>query len=174
MPRLPVIVSLLIGALAFSDIGTHASAQQGVRLSALATAHGIVDDKPMRPTRVFASDDPAVFVWYSADGCTTEMTIRSIWFYLGTDPPLAFSEGTVTVDRPGNWGQFNYGLAPGRRWPIGRYRIELRIGDQSMAETYFCVVAAQTADIPATDSNAQASSVDPLCIGNRPIPSSGR
>jgi hypothetical protein len=152
MRRLSVILPLFIGALALAGVTMDARAQQGIRLFDLTTAHGIVDEKPFRPARLFAPDDAAVYVWYRADGCTLGTTIRSIWFYLETDPPFQLSEGFVTVDRPDDWGQFNYRLAPGRKWRVGRYRIELRIGDALMAETDFRIAAVQTAGIPAAIS----------------------
>jgi hypothetical protein len=60
-----------------------------------------------------------------------------------TNPPSRLTEGSVTVDREGDWGQFNFRLTPGRRWSVGRYRIELRIGDTLMADTEFVVVSAR-------------------------------
>ena len=149
MRRFLVILPFFIGALALSGVARDARAQQGIRLFDLTTAHGIVDEKPFWPARVFAPDDDPVYVWYRADGCTMGTTIRSIWFYLETDPPLQFSEGTVTVDRPDNWGQFNFRLAPGRQWRVGRYRVELRIGDALIAVTDFRVAAVQPPGTPA-------------------------
>src|SRR4051812_39200544 len=67
-------------------------------------------------------------------------TIRSSWCYLETDPPMLLSEASVTVERPDHWGQFNFRLAPGRQWRIGGYRIELRVGDELMAEATFRVL----------------------------------
>jgi hypothetical protein len=118
--------------------------QTRLRLFDLTTAHGVVDRKPFRPTQVFAPDDNPIYAWFRGEGCTTGTTIRSVWFYLETDPPLRFTEGTVTVERLDNWGQFNFELAPGRQWPLGEYRIELRVGDALMAETRFRVSAVET------------------------------
>ena len=114
-----------------------------LRLFDLTTAHAIVDEKPFEPSRVFAQDDEVIFLWYAADGCAIGTTIRSTWLYLETTPPSRLTEGSVMVDREGDWGQFNFRLAPGRRWPLGRYRIELRIGDTLMANTEFVVVSAR-------------------------------
>jgi hypothetical protein len=92
---------------------------------------------------VFVPDDDVIVLWYAADGCTIGTTIRSTWLYLETNPPSRLTEGSVVVDREGDWGQFNFKLAPGRRWPLGRYRIELRIGDTLMADTEFAVVSVR-------------------------------
>src|SRR4051794_39468652 len=47
----------------------------------------------------------------------------------------------------------------------GPYRIELWIGDESIAQTHFCVIKTQTAGIPAVQSNLPVSEMDPLCTG---------
>ena len=121
---LAVAILLMLGG-----IPGRSSGQAPLRLFDLTTAHGIVDDRPFRPTPVFAPGDNPIYVWFRGEGCTTGTTITSAWDYLETDPPLRFTEGEVVlVNRPGDWGQFNFELAAGRRWPLGAYRIELRVG----------------------------------------------
>jgi len=56
---------------------------------------------------------------------------------LETDPPFRLADASVVVEQAGTWGQFNFRLAPGKRWAIGRYRIELWVGDELVASTYF-------------------------------------
>ena len=111
-----------------------------LRIFDVTTAHGIVDRKPDRPTSVFAPDDNPIYVWFRAEGCTIGTTITSVWYYVDADSPIRISEGSVTVEVLDDWGQFNFELAPGRRWPIGEYRVELRVGDDLLAETTFEVV----------------------------------
>lgn len=136
-----LVIATLVGIGGFP---TEGDGHGELRLFDLTTAHGVVDKQPYRPTRVFLPQDSPIYVWFRGEGCTTGTTIRSVWFYLETDPPLRFSEGTVTVERLDNWGQFNFELAPGRQWPLGEYRIELRVGDALMAETRFRVSAVET------------------------------
>jgi hypothetical protein len=133
----------LLGALWLPALAAPYPALAPIRLFDLTTAHAIVDEKPFEPSRVFAQDDPVIYLWYAADGCAVGTTIRSTWLYMETNPPSHLTEGTVTVDREGDWGQFNFRLTPGRRWSLGRYRIELRIGDTLMADTEFVVVGAR-------------------------------
>ncbi len=132
-------VLLLIGAVGVPGIAARSPSAPPLRLFDLTTAHGIVDDRPFLPAKVFVPDDPVIYLWYAADGCAIGTTIRSTWWYVDTDPPSRLSEAAVTVDREGDWGQFNFALAPGRRWAVGRYRIELRVDDVLMAETGFAV-----------------------------------
>jgi len=135
---------LLIGALWFPASGASSSSAPSLRLFDLTTAHGIVNERPFQPAQVFAPDDEVIYLWYAAEGCAIGTTIRSTWLYLDTDPPSRLSEGAVTVDRDGDWGQFNFTLAPGRRWASGRYRIELRVNDEVMADAEFVVSARPT------------------------------
>jgi len=138
--------------------GLFAAAAPPLRLFDLTTAHGVVDERPFRPTHVFAPDDEVIYLWYAAEGCGIGTKIRSTWWYLDTDPPSRLTDGTVTVDRAGNWGQFNFVLAPGGRWAIGRYRIELHADDELMAETEFIVArGAQLADAAGPGSRGRQS-----------------
>jgi len=133
-------ISLLVATLVgIGGFPIESDGQGELRLFDLTTAHGVVDRKPFRPAQVFAPDDNQIYVWFRGEGCTRGTTIRSVWSYLETDPPLRFSEGTVTVERPDDWGQFNFELAPGKQWPVGEYRIELRVGEALLAETRFRV-----------------------------------
>lgn len=163
---------LLAGVLALSGIGAHGRSEPAVRLFDLTTSRGVAGDKASQPTRVFAPDDDVIYLWYAADGCAVGTTIRSTWLYLETDPPFRIAEGDVTVTRSDTWGQFNFKLAEGRRWAIGRYRIQLRVGDELMAETDFWVAAAQTAGMPAA-SIAEKGQVS-TWRERQPAPSSRR
>jgi len=141
--RFSVISMSLLAAFWLPAFAAPSPGPPSIRLFDLTTAHGIVNEQPFEPSRVFVPDDDVIVLWYAADGCTIGTTIRSTWLYLETDPPSRLTEGSVVVDREGDWGQFNFKLAPGRRWPLGRYRIELRIGDTLMADTEFAVVSVR-------------------------------
>jgi hypothetical protein len=150
-----VILTLLVvacsfsgsAAVAHSDTATAQQPSPLVRLFNLTTAHGIAGEKPFRPATVFAPDDDVIYLWYEAEGCAIGTTIRSTWYYLETDPPFQLADASVVVDEPGAWGQFNYKVTSGRRWAIGRYRIELRVDSQLMAETYFDVTPRATVQL---------------------------
>ena len=154
--RYPVS-AILIGVLGFSALEARSPGAPPPRLFDLTTAHGIVDERPFRPARVFAPDDEVIYLWYAAEGCAIGTTIRSTWLYLDTDPPTRLSDATVTVDRDGNWGQFNFALAPGRHWAPGQYRIELRVDEVLMADTAFVVSARPT--VMAAESATRPASV---------------
>lgn len=134
-------LSLLLAGflLTISSVSARHDGQEPVHLFDLTTAHGVLDNRPFQPTQVFAPEDNPIYLWFRGEGCIAGTVIRSVWFYLETDPPLRFGNGTIRVDRADDWGQFNFELAPGKRWPVGMYRIELRVGDAVSAETRFQV-----------------------------------
>jgi hypothetical protein len=141
-----------------------------IRLFDLTTAHAIIDERPFEPSRVFVPDDDVIFLWYAAEGCAIGTTIRSTWLYMETNPPSRLTEGSVIVDREGDWGQFNFRRASNRRWPLGRYRIELRIGDTLMANTEFVVVSARPTvllEVGRSADGPQTTSVDPGAPADR-------
>ena len=113
--------------------------QDALRIFDVTTAHGIVDNRADRPSKIFAPDDNPIYVWFRAEGCTIGTTITSVWYYVDADPPIHISEGSVTVEVLDDWGQFNFELPRGKRWPIGAYRVELRVGGEVLAETAFMV-----------------------------------
>ena len=137
-------MSVLAGVMAIAGLAAGDDAQSDIRLHDLTTARGVFDNRPYQPTAVFAPDDNPIYLWYSADGCTTGTIITSVWFYLETDPPLRFRDASVTVEHPDDWGQFNFRLAPGKQWPIGMYRIELWVGQTRLAQTSFRVATSTT------------------------------
>ena len=139
--RFSAMPSLLVAALSLSGGLAQEPVPPAIRLFDLTTAHSIVREKPFQPASVFGPDEDAVYLWYAAEGCAIGTAIQSVWFYLETDPPYRWADASVVVDGPGAWGQFNFTLAPGRRWAIGRYRVELRVGGVLIAETYFSVTA---------------------------------
>jgi hypothetical protein len=135
---------LLVATMSLAVADARQSVPTSARLFDLAMAHGIADEKPVHRARAFAPDDDVIYLWYAAEGCAIGSTIRSVWFYLETDPPRQLAEASVVVDRPGTWGQFNFARGRGTPWAIGRYRVELRVGDELVAETSFEVTARTT------------------------------
>jgi hypothetical protein len=145
-----------------------------VRFFDLTTAQGIANERPLLPATVFSPDQEVIYLWYAAEGCEIGTAIRSVWQYLETDPPFRLADASVVVEQAGTWGQFNFRLAPGKRWAMGRYRIELWVGNELIASTYFEVSPRTTlhfqAGIPAARRNAQdrltRMTVDPAAAGS--------
>lgn len=139
------VALVVLSAAWFGITATVAAEQQSdrhtLRLFDVTTARGIADQKPDRPTTIFAPEDSPIYVWFRGEGCAIGTTITSVWYYVSVDPPIRLVEGAVTVGVVDDWGQFNFELGPGRTWTTGEYRVELRVGDELLAQTTFRVEA---------------------------------
>lgn len=113
--------------------------QAGPRIFDVTPAHGVADGQPVQPGDVFTPDDNPIYVWFRQADCPAGATMTSDWFYLGAQPPLHISQGRATVGAAADSGQFNLELGPGKRWPLGNYRVELRVNGALAAEGRFRV-----------------------------------
>lgn len=118
------------------------SAQQEAQLADLTMAHGVEQGRPIGSTDSFTPDDNPIYVWFRPQAVPAGATVVSDWFYDEPTPALRITEGRTVVDQAATFGQFNVDLAPGKKWPAGRYHVELRIGDRLVAQTRFRVADA--------------------------------
>ena len=109
------------------------------RIFSVATAYGVGEQGPVRPTDVFTPDTNPIFVWFRHEGFAPGTAITCDWFYEESKPPLRITEARAEVGPAANSGHFSFELAPGKRWPAGRYRIELRAGGDVAAEARYRV-----------------------------------
>ncbi len=119
-----------------------APAQSPPRLFDVTMARGVSSGQPAGAGDVFAPGTNTIYVWFRHEGIAAGTDITSRWYYLGPSPPVAITEGTITTQPPGNWGQFSCELGPGKLWPSGPYRIDLLVGGPLAAEARFTVTGA--------------------------------
>lgn len=143
-------------------------ARSAQRLFNVTTAHGVFDGAPVEPADVFTPEETPIYVWFQCEGCTIGTVISSSWFYLEQDPPLRFAHGSVTVGTLEDFGEFHCELAPGKRWSIGAYRIELRIGDVLAAQAPFRVVVITQQDPPVSHAQAATTGRDYASYAHSP------
>jgi hypothetical protein len=135
------LVGLILATLLLMQSGGSRTEARGAqRLFDVTTAHGVFDGVPVEPADLFTPDETPIYVWFRCEGCTIGTVIASSWLYLDRDPPLRFAHGSVTVNTLEDFGEFHCELGSGKHWPIGSYRIELRIDDVFVAEAPFRVV----------------------------------
>jgi len=115
------------------------------RIFNVTTAHDVGEQGPVRATDVFTPDTNAIVVWFRHEGLPPGTTITCDWFYEEPKPPLRITEARAAVGPSANSGHFSYELAPGKRWPAGRYRIELRVDNEVVAEARYRVQEAGAA-----------------------------
>ena len=145
------VFGALLGAMLLTLTGGSRTETRGTaRLFDVVTAHGAIDGVPVEPTDVFTPEDTPIFVSFRCDGCAIGMVITSSWWYLEREPPLRFGTGTETVETLEDFGEFHFDLAPGRRWSVGAYRVELRVDDVLAAQVSFRVAAKRTTSMRRT------------------------
>ena len=145
------VFGALLGAMLLTLTGGSRTETRGTaRLFDVVTAHGATDGVPVEPTDVFTPEDTPIYVSFRCDGCAIGMVITSSWWYLEREPPLRFGTGTETVETLEDFGEFHYDLAPGRRWSVGAYQVELRVDDVRAAQVPFRVAATRTTSMRRT------------------------
>lgn len=117
------------------------------RIYNITATRNVAWSQPVGPSDVFTPDTNPIYVWFRHEGFSDGATITAVWYFLGTPTPYKIGEGTVTLTQPSDWGQFNYELAAGKKWPLGDYRVELQVAGTPVGETRFRV--AET-PIPAS------------------------
>ena len=139
------VVGPLLGAMLLMLSGGSRTETRGTpSLFDVVTAHGVIEGVPVEPTDVFTPDDTPIYVSFQCDGCAIGMVITSSWWYLEREPPLRFGTGAETVETLEDFGEFHFDLAPGRRWSLGAYRVELRVDGVLAAQVPFRVAATRT------------------------------
>jgi hypothetical protein len=129
------------------------------RLVEIATAREIAWGRAVDPTDRLDPDATSIYVWFRHDGLAAGATVSAVWFFEGQDPPRRIAEATQVVKPPADWGQFSIELPPGTRWPIGKYRVELRVGDTRLGEARFTI--ADAVERAAASPSAPASYTNP-------------
>ena len=141
MTRWRRLVGLLfVSTLLVPNAAVPTERRSAPHLVDVTAAHGVIDGLPFERTDRFTPDDTPIYVWYRCDGCTIGMVITASWWYLEPDPPLRLARQSVTLNALEDFGEFHRELLSGQRWPIGSYRIELRINGVAAAEAPFRVV----------------------------------
>jgi len=131
---------LLVSAILMPGGALRTDARSAPRLFDVTAAHAVVDGLPVEPTDLFTPDDTPIYVWYRCEGCTIGMVVTAWWWYVEPEPPLRVARESVTVRTLDDFGEFHCELLSGQRWPIGSYRVELRINGAAAAAVPFRVV----------------------------------
>jgi ribosome modulation factor len=122
------------------------SVQQKERIYNITPARDVAWGRPVGQSDVFTPDTNPIYVWFRHEGFPAGTAITAVWYFLGTPTPYKIGEGTVTVTQPSDWGQFNYELEAGKRWPLGDYRVELLVAGTPVGEARFRIVK----EVPST------------------------
>lgn len=124
----------------------------------IQTARDVAFGQPVGVADTFPTDNNPIFVWFRHKGIAAGSHIVAVWYYLETAQPLEIGRGDIAVQPPSDWGQFSYSLADGKKWPQGRYRVDLLVEGRLAGNASFRVApspqAAPSAPMTYSDSVA--------------------
>jgi hypothetical protein len=100
----------------------------------------IAVDGDTRPATVFPADTPQLSAFILTEGTEKGDKARGVWIAEdtnGTAPAnYKIDEGTMTGDKDDFGGAFSLSK-PNSGWPVGKYRVDVYIGDDLSGSTKF-------------------------------------
>lgn len=115
----------------------------------------IAVDQETRPATSFAADVPKLYAFFIGHGLTTGEKLRGVWIAedVGAAAPIEtrIDETTLTVTDAEQHGAFSL-TKPDKGWPVGKYRVEMYVGDQ-LAETVKFKIGGK----PAEEEESEAT-----------------
>jgi hypothetical protein len=99
----------------------------------------VAADKGGEPKTTFLTNTPKIFGRWQGSSLKTGEVVRAIWIaeaFGKEERDAKITEGQVTADRPDDRGIFSL-ARPDGGWPIGRYRLEIYVGDKLAAAVKF-------------------------------------
>ena len=91
----------------------------------------LAKNKEGQPATKFSSDAPKIYAFWKGDALTMGDKLRAVWIaegYAGLkDAKIA--EGSAKAYKPDDDGAFSLARPKGG-WPVGRYRVEIYVGDK--------------------------------------------
>jgi hypothetical protein len=110
------------------------------------------------PATTFASDTPKIFALFSTKGLQEGDKLRGVW--IGEDvgdvapPNTKIDEKTLNVEGDTDDGVFSLSK-PTKGWPVGKYRLEIYVGDELVTKVKFAIKAAAKTEKESDESAAE-------------------
>jgi hypothetical protein len=127
------------------------------RLTEVTPARGVRDGKPVDPGDAFKPDAGKIYVYFRIAGHKAPTKLRGAWHYLGGGGDRVITESEMTAQVTDDRGNFQLELAPGRPWPQGDYRMDIKIGEALVTSARFRVVEASSSAAPRGSASGQIS-----------------
>ncbi len=120
---------------------TVAMAQARITMAALGT-DASENDEIVGPTTEFAPDAPKIVCVWKANGVIAGARVRGVWIAedvgQGAPPNYKIQEGTLNT--AADEGKFTL-TKPNNGWPVGKYRLEIYLGNDLARTVPFTVKA---------------------------------
>jgi hypothetical protein len=121
----------------------------GVPMAQAGTAKieaAIAVDKDTKPTTSFAADVPKLYAFFRSTGTKSGDSLRGVWIAedVGSAAPrnTKIDEAGLTADEDNFYGAFSL-TKPTKGWPVGKYRVEIYLGDELATTTKFTINAGE-------------------------------
>lgn len=99
------------------------------------------------PATTFASDTPKLFALFETEGLKNGDKLRGVWIAedVGDAAPkeTKIDERTLTAEGDTSDGTFSL-TKPTKGWPVGKYRVEIYVGDELTTTVKFTIEAGKS------------------------------
>ncbi|GAB4486471.1 MAG: hypothetical protein OHK006_14390 [Thermodesulfovibrionales bacterium] len=132
----------LVGRLAkSSDAAKKETAPRTDQTFGLPKGVTIENKRTYAPSRSFEPEDNLIHVFFTYKGLTPGAKMKTVWYFLDNpEQPYKIGESEQTVVRESaGYADFQYELAKDKKWPNGRYRIDVMLDNTKIDEIMFRV-----------------------------------
>ncbi|MFL6584125.1 MAG: hypothetical protein ACJ8KU_06370 [Chthoniobacterales bacterium] len=105
----------------------------------------IAKDQDSKPTTTLTADAPKIYAFFKSKGTHPGDKLRSVWIAddVGTVAPAntKIDEATLSADKDNFYGAFSLSQ-PTSGWPVGKYHVDIYVGDTLASSAKFTIKAA--------------------------------
>ena len=105
-------------------------------------------DQDSKPTDTFSSDVEKVYAFFHSTGTKSGDKLRGVFIAddVGDAAPAGYKidEATLTADGDNYSGEFSMSK-PDNGWPVGKYHVEIYVGDDLATKVKFTIKSAKDA-----------------------------
>ena len=109
------------------------------RIFDLVMARGVEGGRPIGRTSEFLPGDNPIHLRFGLEGFAAGTQLTARWTYFPASGPMVIGTGEFTVPAASDYGTVSYELAAGKRWPAGRYEVEVLLGNTVLGSAAFNV-----------------------------------
>jgi hypothetical protein len=107
------------------------------------------------PTTTFAPDTPKLYATFKTKGLQDGDKLRGVWIAedVGDAAPKGSKIDEKTLDAEGDTDDGVFSLKkPNKGWPVGKYRLEIYVGDELATKVKFTIKAAAKTEKESEES----------------------
>lgn len=126
-----MILSIILSSCEFEVTTAH--------LTDIKMCINLIDECCDQNDLVFNTDDPQIYVSCKLKNAPSNTFVTFVWKYVEGDHPIIIDEVTLNSSELGINLNLNSSLSkPYNGWPIGKYEIEISVGDNDNDQEVIC------------------------------------